>query len=71
MRWLALLLSVVALAIGLYLKFFNDVPDSQEQINFFVSGFLIILGIGSALMNAVWTGSPTHQRRPGSHASRD
>ena len=54
MRQIALFLSLAVLGIGLYLKYFNDVPDTQETINFFVSGFLMIVGIGTLLMNLVW-----------------
>lgn len=61
MRQIALLFSLAVLGIGLYLKYFNDVPDSQETINFFVSGFLLIVGIGTLLMNLVWK-SPKSKR---------
>jgi hypothetical protein len=49
-----LFLSLVVISVGAYLKFFYDVPDSQEQINFFVSWFLIIVGISSLLINLFW-----------------
>ena len=55
MRSLFLFLSLAVLGIGLYFKFLYDVPDAQESINFFVSWFLIIVGIGSLLMNLFWT----------------
>ena len=54
MRQIALFLSLAVLGIGLYLKYFNDVPDNQATINFFVSGFLMIVGVGTLLMNLVW-----------------
>jgi len=54
MRQIAIFISLAVLGVGLYLKYFNDVPDSQETINFFVSGFLIIVGVGTLLMNLVW-----------------
>jgi predicted oxidoreductase (fatty acid repression mutant protein) len=47
-------LSLLVVGVGAYLKFFNDVPDNQEQINFFVSWFLIIVGISSLLINLFW-----------------
>lgn len=54
MRQILLFISLVVLCFGLYLKLFYDVPDSQEKINFFVSGFFIIIGISSLLMNLFW-----------------
>jgi hypothetical protein len=55
MRQIFLFISLVVLGFGLYLKFFYDVPDSQIQINFFVSWFLIIVAIASLLMNLFWS----------------
>lgn len=55
MRQIFLFISLAVLGFGLYLKFFYDVPDSQTQINFFVSGFLIIAAIASLLMNLFWS----------------
>jgi hypothetical protein len=49
-----LFLSLLTISAGAYLKFFYDVPDDQEQINFFVSRFLIIAGISSLLTNLFW-----------------
>jgi hypothetical protein len=49
-----LFISLIVICIGAYLKFFYDVPDSQETINFFVSWFLIIVGIASLLINLFW-----------------
>ena len=54
MKQVFLFLSLVVISVGAYLKFFYDVPDSQEQINFFVSWFLIIVGISSLLINLFW-----------------
>jgi hypothetical protein len=54
MRLVALFLSLAILLVGAYLKLFYDVPDNQETINFFVSGFLLIVGIGGALMALLW-----------------
>jgi hypothetical protein len=51
MRQILLFISLAVLCFGLYLRLFNDVPDSQESINFFVSGFFIIIGFSSLLMN--------------------
>jgi hypothetical protein len=45
---------LLVIAAGAYLKFIYDVPDNQEQINFFVSWFLIIVGISSLLINLFW-----------------
>jgi len=47
-------ISLIVLGIGIYLKFIYDVPDSQENINFFVSWFLIIVSISSMLINLFW-----------------
>ncbi len=54
MRQIFLFISLAVLGFGFYLKFFYDVPDSQIQINFFVSWFLIIVGIASLLINIFW-----------------
>lgn len=54
MRQILLFISLAILCFGLYLKLFYDVPDTQEKINFFVSGFFIIIGISSLLMNLLW-----------------
>jgi hypothetical protein len=54
MRQIFFFISLAVLGFGLYLKFFYDVPDSQEAINFFVSGFLIIVGLSSMLINLFW-----------------
>jgi len=43
------------LGFGLYLKLFYDVPDSEMQVNFFTSWFLIIVGAASMLMNLFWS----------------
>jgi hypothetical protein len=55
MKQIFLFVSLAVLGFGLYLKFFYDVPDSQIQINFFVSWFLIIAAIASLLMNLFWS----------------
>ena len=57
MKQIFLFISLGVIGIGAYLKFFYDVPDSQEAINFFVSWFLIIVGIASLLINLFWTTS--------------
>ena len=54
MRQIFIFISLAVLGFGLYLRFFYDVPDSQAQINLFVSYFLIIVGISSLLMNLFW-----------------
>jgi vacuolar-type H+-ATPase subunit I/STV1 len=54
MRQIFLFVSLAMLCFGLYLGLFYDVPDSQEKINFFVSWFLIIIGISSLLINLLW-----------------
>jgi hypothetical protein len=63
MRRVFLFVSLAIIDIGLYLKFFYDVPDSQETINFFTSWFLIIVGISSLLINLFW-GSPKNKKSP-------
>ncbi len=55
MRQIFLFISLAVIGFGLYLKFFYDVPDSQTQINFFVGGFLIIVGTSSLLVNIFWS----------------
>jgi len=54
MKQIFLFISLAVLVAGLYMKFFYDVPDSQENINFFVSWFLIIMSISSFLINIFW-----------------
>ncbi len=54
MKQIFIFISLAVLGFGLYLKFFYDVPDSQLQINFSVSWFLIIVGIASLLINIFW-----------------
>ena len=54
MKQIFLFISLIVFCIGSFLKFFYDVPDSQEAINFFVSWFLIIVGIASLLVNLFW-----------------
>lgn len=54
MKQVFLFISLVIVGAGIYLKFFYDVPDNREVINFFVSWFLIIIGISSMLINLFW-----------------
>ncbi len=54
MKQIFLFISIAIICAGLYLKLFYDVPDAQEQINFFISWFLIIIGTGSLLINLFW-----------------
>jgi len=60
MRQVSLFVSLAIIGIGLYLKFFYDVPDAQETINFFTSWFFIIVGTSSLLINLFW-GSPKNK----------
>ncbi len=62
MKQIFLFISIAVIGAGLYLKFFYDVPDSQIATNFFVSGFLIIVGISSLLINLFWT-TPKNKNR--------
>ncbi len=55
MKQIFLFISFIVIGLGLYLKYFYDVPDEQITINFFVSGFFIIVGIASLLINIFWT----------------
>ena len=55
MKQIFIFVSLLVLGCGLYLKFFYDVPDDRETINFFVSGFLIIIGLSSLLINLFWS----------------
>lgn len=50
-------ISLALLSFGLYLKYFYDVPDVQETVNFFTSCFFIIIGIASILINIFWSQS--------------
>jgi hypothetical protein len=54
MRQIFLFVSLAIVGFGIYLKFFYDVPDEQIIINFFVSWFLIIIGVSSLLTNLAW-----------------
>ena len=54
MKQLFLFISITVIGIGLYLKYYYDVPDAQATVNFFSSGFFIIVGIGSLLTNIFW-----------------
>ncbi len=54
MRQVFLFISFAITGLGIYLKLFYDVPDSQETINFFTSWFFIIVGISSLLINLSW-----------------
>jgi hypothetical protein len=47
-------ISIALIGLGIYLKYFYDVPDVQETVNFFVSWFLIIIGASSLLINLSW-----------------
>jgi len=55
MKQIFIIISLLVLCFGLYLKLFYDVPDQQELINFFVSWFLIIIGIAALLINLFWS----------------
>lgn len=54
MKQILYFISLAVLLFGLYLKFIYDVPDSEEKTNYFVSGFLIIMGISTLLINLFW-----------------
>ncbi len=54
MKQIFFFISLIVLGFGLYLKLFYDVPDAQTTINFFVSWFLIIIGVSSMLINLFW-----------------
>ena len=55
MKQIFIFISLAVLGFGLYLKFFYDTPDEQITINLFVSGFLIIAGTSSLLVNLFWS----------------
>ncbi len=61
MRQIFLFISIALLGLGIYIKFFYDVPDAQATINFFVSGFLIIIAIASFLIN-IFSKSPKEKK---------
>jgi heme/copper-type cytochrome/quinol oxidase subunit 3 len=54
MRLVFLGLSLVVLCAGLYLKLIHDVPDGQETINSFTSGFFMIVGTSGLLVSLLW-----------------
>jgi len=62
MRQVFLFVSLATIGVGLYLKFFYDVPDAQATINFFTSWFFIIVGTSSLLINIFW-GSPKNSNK--------
>lgn len=57
MKQIFLFVSIFLVGVGFYLKYFYDVPDAQETINFFVNWFLMIVGIASLLINVFWKDS--------------
>ncbi|MCX6645940.1 MAG: hypothetical protein NTY09_06250 [bacterium] len=61
MKQISLFISLIIIGAGLYLKFIYDVPDNQETINFFVSWFMIIIGISSLLVNLLWSSKPVRK----------
>ncbi len=63
MRQAFLFVSLVIIGIGLYLKFFYDVPDAKETINFFTSWFFIIVGTSSLLINLFWSPPKNSNKR--------
>jgi hypothetical protein len=63
MRQIFIFISLSIVCLGLYLKIFYDVPDSQETINFFVSWFFIIIGVGSLLVNIFWGNTGDKENR--------
>ncbi len=62
MKQIFLFISFIVIGLGLYLKYFYDVPDEQMTINFFTSWFFIIIGIGSLLINIFWTTKNNNQK---------
>jgi hypothetical protein len=64
MKQIFLFISLAVIGAGLYLKFLYDVPDSQEAVNFFVSWFLIIVGLSSLLINLFWQTPRQQPRNP-------
>lgn len=62
MRQIFLFVSLAVIGFGLYLKFFYDTPDEQITINFFVSWFLLIVGISSLLTNLFWSAKKKQRR---------
>jgi hypothetical protein len=63
MRQVFIFVSLTVIGFGLYLKLFYDTPDEQIAINFFVSGFLIIVGTSSLLMNLFWTSAKRNDHK--------
>lgn len=65
MKQIFLFIAIAIIGLGLYLKYFYDVPDSQAAINFFVSWFFIIVGVAGLLVNIFWTTKPKHKEDGG------
>ena len=55
MKQIFYFISLALFGAGIYLKFFYDVPDAQEAVNFFTGWFMIIVGIASFLVNIFWS----------------
>jgi hypothetical protein len=55
MKHIFYFISLALLGFGIYLKFFYDVPDAQEAVNFFTGWFFIIVGVASFLVNIFWS----------------
>jgi hypothetical protein len=57
MKTVLFFLALLLLGLGVYLKFFYDVPDNQAAVNLFTSWFLIIIGVAGLLINLFWSSS--------------
>jgi hypothetical protein len=55
MKSILLIFSAIVFGVGIYLLLFTDVPDDQVRTNLFTSWFLITIGIGSTLINIMWS----------------
>ena len=55
MKQLFTLISFGILGFGIYLGVFYDVPDSAQQMNFFMSWLLSIVGVAGVLIGLFWS----------------
>jgi hypothetical protein len=55
MKQIFLFISLALIGLGIYFKYFYDVPDVQETVNFFTSWFFIIVGGAGLLISLFWS----------------
>jgi hypothetical protein len=57
MKQILFFIPLILIGFGIYFKYFYDVPDVQETVNFFTSWFFIIVGVAGLLVNLFWSSS--------------